>query len=680
MMVRLSNLARWFRQLRLGPLLRPSLRDRAWIVRETVRMHPVLSAVALLMVLLSAAFPLASMAATGYLVGSLPAAVRDGLDSAAGRRTLIGLGALALTLVAARLVAPVRSTIGTALKMEVDARMEQRVMRAVNAPPGIAHLEDPAMQDRISMAQGIGTASYSSGDVVAALIERTPTILQGLGAAVIIAFFHWWLALLLLATWLWATNTGRREFINAAAASARGSRALRRSGYLRDLALQPPAAREVCIYGLGGWLIDRFSSEWLRAIAPIWQERQRGNRALFLTVLPVVVAQSLAYSLLGWAGAHGDVSLGALAIFISAIAGMRSLAWRGVDDYRLEYGAAAIPAIRQLDETLTPARAWVAASDGDRPLVDPPERCSQGIRLENVSFRYDGRAEDVLSGLNLFIPAGRSLAIVGANGAGKTTLIKLLCRLYDPNRGRITFDGVDLSTVDPRVWRSHISVIFQDFVQYSLYVRDNIGLGAIKVRGDERRLAEAARKAGADKLIEGLPRGWDTVLSRRFAGGHDISGGQWQQIALARALFGAYAGAEILILDEPTANLDVRAEAELYDRFLEISAGLTTVLISHRFSTVRRADRICVLEHGQIVEEGTHDELIAARGRYAHMFELQASRFVEDAAVLPDGTGRAGQPRIVGFRRRKVRPQADFWVGPGAPREGSADREGSIDA
>jgi ABC-type multidrug transport system fused ATPase/permease subunit len=251
-------------------------------------------------------------------------------------------------------------------------------------------------------------------------------------------------------------------------------------------------------------------------------------------------------------------------------------------------------------------------------------------------MHYPGQQGDALAHLDLTIPAGRSIAVVGANGAGKTTLVKLLCDLYRPTTGRVTVDGVDLAQIRPQSWQRRVAAIYQDFAQMHLSARDNIGLGSIELLTDsnsahvERALQTAARQAGILEVIESLPRGWDTVLSRQYEGGADLSGGQWQRIALARALFAVEGGARVLVLDEPTANLDVRAEAELYDRFLEITAGLTTILISHRFSTVRRADYIVVLEGGRIVERGTHDELLALNGRYAEMFRLQADRFVEE--------------------------------------------------
>jgi ATP-binding cassette subfamily B protein len=233
----------------------------------------------------------------------------------------------------------------------------------------------------------------------------------------------------------------------------------------------------------------------------------------------------------------------------------------------------------------------------------------------------------VFDRLDLLIPTGSSTAIVGLNGAGKTTLVKLLARLHDPTGGRIRVDGTDLSALDPVAWQRRVAVVFQDFARYPASAADNVGFGAIEHRSDPASLDGAAGRAGIGPLLRSLPAGWDTILSRRYAGGVDLSGGQWQRVALARALMAVEHGARLLVLDEPTAWLDARGEAEFFERFLDITAGLTTVIISHRFSTVRRADRICVLDGGRVTEEGSHDELVAAGQAYAAMFASQAARF-----------------------------------------------------
>jgi ATP-binding cassette subfamily B protein len=212
--------------------------------------------------------------------------------------------------------------------------------------------------------------------------------------------------------------------------------------------------------------------------------------------------------------------------------------------------------------------------------------------------------------------------------------VKLLCRLHDPTDGRIVVDGVDLRELDPASWQQRIAALFQDFVQYKLSAADNVAFGDLGADASVDALERAAAMTGASRIVADLPGGWSTPLSRQFTGGADLSGGEWQRLALARAVHAVEGGAGVLILDEPTAALDVRGEAEVYDRFLELTQGLTTIVISHRFSTVRRADRIVVIEHGEVVEDGDHDTLVAAGGRYATMYELQAARFRDEGAEL----------------------------------------------
>jgi ABC-type multidrug transport system fused ATPase/permease subunit len=276
------------------------------------------------------------------------------------------------------------------------------------------------------------------------------------------------------------------------------------------------------------------------------------------------------------------------------------------------HGAAApVAAVLRLEPAMTPAGALPV---GHRSAARSPVR---QLRFKNVTFSYPGGAP-ILEGFDLIIPAGSSLAIVGQNGAGKTTLAKLLCRLYDPQSGSIEADGVDLRDIDIVSWRSRLTAVFQDFVKFELPLRDNVAPNG----ASDAEIQRALEKAGASHLAS-----LDTVLARGYRGGTDLSGGQWQRVALARALCAVEKGAGVVLLDEPTAQLDVRGEAEIFERILTATREATTILISHRFSTVRHADRICVLERGKVIELGTHDELMAKNGRYKTMFDLQAQRF-----------------------------------------------------
>ncbi|MEX2394193.1 MAG: ABC transporter ATP-binding protein, partial [Actinomycetota bacterium] len=302
---------------------------------------------------------------------------------------------------------------------------------------------------------------------------------------------------------------------------------------------------------------------------------------------------------------------------------MRTMYWLGNNELLTEFGQGTIPATLGLDEAVAPARL----TGGN---ADPSGMPQHAIRFENVSFAYPGTDRAIFSGLDLDITHGESLAVVGANGAGKTTIVKLLCRLYDPDAGRITVDGTDIREFPPHLWQRRVGAIFQDFVHYPFSARTNIAFGDIGRIDDESAVRRAAELGGATGIVEGLTKGWDTILSRQFEDGADLSGGEWQRVALARAMMAASGDIGVLVLDEPTANLDVRGEAEIYGRFLELTHGKTTIVISHRFSTVRRADRICVLEDGRVVEQGSHERLLSNKGRYAEMFRLQAARFLEE--------------------------------------------------
>jgi ABC-type multidrug transport system fused ATPase/permease subunit len=410
---------------------------------------------------------------------------------------------------------------------------------------------------------------------------------------------------------------------------------LRRAAYLRDLAFEPAAAKEVRVFGLQNWLLDGFSAAWHDVMRGVWRRRRLARVRQLILFAGVFAAHLGAFLLLVHAGRSGEIGAARLVVVVPAILAIAQMGSSNQDTIAVTLGTVALPAVAELEERLaTDPRFRLRGSEpvAGRPRVE--------IRFEAVSFAYPTGMAPVYDGLDLTIPVGRSLAVVGANGAGKTTLVKLLARLYDPTAGRITVDGTDLAALDARSWQRQVAAIFQDFVQYPMTAADNVGFGAPEHLGDTAGLRAAAELVGADALVDGLAAGWDTVLSRRFAGGTDLSGGQWQRLALARALFAVDNGARVLVLDEPTANLDVRSEVELFDRFLEVTRGVTTILISHRFSTVRRADRIVVLEAGRVVEDGTHVELLAAGGRYARAFRLQAGRY--EQAEAEDASASAG--------------------------------------
>jgi ATP-binding cassette subfamily B protein len=397
----------------------------------------------------------------------------------------------------------------------------------------------------------------------------------------------------------------------------RATETLRRSWYFAGLAWRPAPAKEVRVFGLGDWLVGNHRSLHAEAMRPSWREIERLNRRIALLGVLVLAAYAMSTATLGWAAYHHTITLGTLVVMLTMLPASMQAGSVNATDFALESMLSSVPDLDAL--TTATAGDESASPAGGLPRGD--------LTFEAVSFRYPDTENDVLDGLDLVLEAGRSTAVVGVNGAGKTTLVTLLARLRDPTAGRILIDGVPLADLPAREWQRQVAVVYQDFTRFPLTARENVALGLLGEPVDPETLERVARRAGAADLVAGLRDGWETVLSAQYEGGQDLSGGQWQRVALARALYAVERGARILVLDEPTAQLDVRAEARFYDRFLEITGGVTSVVISHRFSTVRRADRIAVLDGGRITELGDHEELLRAGGTYAEMFELQVSRF-----------------------------------------------------
>ena len=572
----------------------------------------------------SAVVPTLFYVATGRVVASIFASLAGRADPADAYRWLAAAGVL---FVLQQGLGSVRQLATVDLAYRVEQEVRNRIMVATVLPTGVAHLEDPEINDQIARARAIDTGNVGPSLAIISFFALASRYLAATGAAILLMTWKWWVGVGLALGYIAIGRVTRRVFRAVLDAVYGAVPSLRRSDYYRDLALRPDAAKETRVFGLADWVLERFSSSWSDAMRDIWRSRAGGRTRIIVAVAAQTAVKFTAFAYLARLAVRGEVGPGLVATLAQAMNGVPQFAALGEDDLRLAQGSAAIPAALSLGET-TKAAQLPASPSPRRPDGMPVE----AIRFEGVRFAYPRTAKDIYRHLDLEIPAGRSLAIVGVNGAGKTTLVKLLARLYDPLEGRITVDGVDLREFDPVAWQRRVAAIFQDFVRYHLPVTDNIGLGALHRLADRAALERSAERAGARELIEELPEGWDTTLSRELTDGAELSGGQWQRIALARALMAVEGGAGVLVLDEPTANLDVRAEAALYDRFLDLTAGLTSIIISHRFSTVRRADRIVVLEGGQVIEEGTHDSLLAAGGRYATMFRLQAARFVDDVS------------------------------------------------
>jgi len=427
----------------------------------------------------------------------------------------------------------------------------------------------------------------------------------------------------------------------------------RRMDYLTTLVTTDSYAKEVKLFGLGPYFIDRF-----RQLSNVYQDRQRGlvvSRyfAGFVWSTITTLVGSLTYLYVAFQAIAGRLTLGDLTLFTQAASSVQS----SVQGILCGFGSMYENQLYLTDLfDLLQTPYGIDAPPVPSTIGGGPAGSRGEVVFEDVSFTYPGSGREALQGVSLRIAPGETVAIVGRNGAGKSTLIKLLCRLYDPTGGRILLDGVDLRDLEPAAVRRLIGGMFQDYVTYQATAAENIGLGELERIEDRDAVEDAAAKGGADSLLGRLPDGWDTPLGKWFDGGVELSGGEWQKIALGRAFM---RDARILVLDEPTSALDAQAEFELFARLRRLAAGRTAIYISHRFSTVRQADRILFLEHGALVEEGTHDELMALGGRYARLFRLQAAAYTgapidgladigavaEESDVDPDaGEGSAGEP------------------------------------
>src|SRR5215204_2218069 len=540
-------------------------------------------------------------------MGQLVTAVQRG-TSLTEPLTLVGVAFVLL-----QILAPIHQVISANLGDRTAAWLYDRLTEACVRPPGIGHLEDPKLTADLTVARDFDLGmtgpplSISMDFIGSGLVE----MIGGLASVAVLATYTWWAALLLGGAWLATHYLLRESGVWRDRNTDEVRSAQRDADYAYRIAVDSPASKELRLFGLADWVIDRFVSRRTRLHQLQYEATRLREQPVTLSLLIVVIANVLVFYSLALDVTNGRLDLGRVVMFAQCAIGASMIAFGGLN-WVLDGASAPVEAVLRLEPAMAPIGAL---AKGDHAAGRRPAR---EIRFRNVTFAYPGGGAPVLDNFDLTIPAGSSLAIVGQNGAGKTTLAKLLCRFYDPQRGAIEVDGIDVRELDLESWRSRITAVFQDFIRLELPLRDNVAPAG----APDDVIMQALDAASAAKLAR-----LDTVLSRGYAGGTDLSGGQWQRVALARALCAVQTGAGVVILDEPTAQLDVRGEAEIFDRILGATRHCTTILISHRFSTVRHADRICVVEHGRVIELGTHDELMAMNGRYRTMFDLQAQRF-----------------------------------------------------
>ncbi|WP_437982206.1 ABC transporter ATP-binding protein [Sorangium sp. So ce117] len=544
----------------------------------------------------------------------------------------VELGLVAALALAQRGLSLTRQLLGARLSIDIHGMILEKALSL-----SLVHFEDPEFYDQLTRARR--EASSRPAAVVTESFSLVQNLITLAGYAALLVGFSALAVLALVLAAVPATVAEAR--FSGAAFRLRNWRSpeARRLNYLEYVLANDGHAKEVKLFGLGPTFLERY-----RALATSFYREdsalavRRAGWSYGLSLLGTAAFYGC-YGAMAAGAAAGRISLGEMVLYVAAfrqgqqafqavlagVGGMyeHNLYMSNLFQYlSIPTGEPPAPPAGRGD-----APAPLAADRGDAPAplaVDGAR--DRGVRFEGVGYRYPGQSRWALRGIDLHIPSGQSLALVGHNGAGKTTFIKLLARLYEPTEGRILLDGKDLRAWEPDALRRRIGVVFQDFNQYQLTLRENVGLGSVEHLADEPRVARAVAEGGADEVVTVVPGGLDAQLGRWFKGGVELSGGQWQKVALARAFMREQA--DILVLDEPTAALDAEAEHAVFQRFRSLSKGRTTIVISHRFPTVRMADRIVVLDGGRIVEEGTHDELVARGQRYARMFALQAEGYL----------------------------------------------------
>jgi len=535
---------------------------------------------------------------------------RDGVLDPLAMFVAIEFGLAIVSDLLGRMVSYADSTLSELFTNATSVRLMEHA-----ATLDLEDFEDPELQDKLDRARRQTMGRMNLMGMLFGQVQDAITVASF--AAGLLIYAPWLIVLLAVA--LIPAFIGESHFnalnysLNFAWTPER-----RQLEYVRQMGASVETAKEVKIFNLHRFLIERY-----RDLADRFFVANRAlarRRAAWGTVLAALgtAGYYVAYGYIAWRTVRGDFTIGDLTFLAGSFRRLRQL----LEGLLVGFSQVAGQAL-YLDDLFSffEIEPEIVSSPDALPIPRPIER---GFVFENVGFRYPDAEAWALRALDFELRAGEVLALVGENGAGKTTLVKLLARLYDPDEGRILLDGRDLRDYDLDDLRANVGVIFQDFVRYHLTAGENIGVGRIEAMDDQDRIREAARRAMADEVIDALPMGYDQLVGRRFRTGVDLSGGQWQKIAIARAYM---RDAQVMILDEPTAALDARSEFEVFQRFKELSHGKTSVLISHRFSSVRMADRILVLHGGRLEASGTHASLLAEGGRYKELFELQAAGY-----------------------------------------------------
>ena len=563
------------------------------------------------------------------------------LDSAAVLLPLpVWIGLAAAVLALGQLVQPFSSTFQGLAADRLTGYVTEQIIRAANRLQGLARFEDPDFADDLQRARKRSTRG--SLDLTIYVGRAAIELFTAGGLALVLFALHPLVPfLLILATlpqmkrqWEYSERTISHLYIQTPET--------RRLEYSREVLLTPDAAKDVHLYGLGPFFRCRYDSIFANTTESLNQMRRPLAVKVALAAVLATVASSAVYVYVAWMILQGERTVGDLALYGGAATVLQvNLIALGTEIGLLPLVLGFLPSLfRTLDSPPDLPQGGLSydttTASPDGPLLAKSGMAArssrfQRVAFEDVSFTYPGSADHVLRDLSFDMGPDECVALVGRNGAGKTTIVKLLLRLYDPSSGRILLDGVDLRAYDLNELRREMGVIFQDFVRYELTAAENIGLGQIDLLHDATRLYSAAERAGAADLLSRLPDGLDTQLGREF-GGRELSDGEWQKLALSRAYL---RDAQLLVLDEPTASLDVQTEYEIYTRFHELTRDRITLLISHRFSTVRMADRILYLADGRIQEAGSHAELIDSDGEYARLYRLQAGQFLDQGQSDP---------------------------------------------